>query len=72
VSAPRKTDAERANINARGAISTAKTRATKLDIIRRMLIDPGHTIEIGTIEALGRSEYSRGFSAGMADANGED
>lgn len=68
----KKTDAERANINARAAISAAKTRATKLKAIQRWLIEPGHPIATGTLVAFGHSEYMRGFDAGVRDAGGEE
>lgn len=68
----KKTDAERANINARSALSTARTRSTALQAMKRHLLDPGHPIELGTLDALERAGYSRGFTAGVRDANGED
>lgn len=68
----KKTDAERANINARSALSTARTRAAALQAVKTHLIDPGHPVELGTLDALDRAAYSRGFTAGVRDANGED
>jgi len=68
----RKTDAARANINARAAISSARTQATALRAIDTHLLSPGHPVELGTFEALYRVAFSRGFTAGVDDANGED
>jgi hypothetical protein len=68
----KKTAAERANINARAALSTARTHTSAMKSIRTHLLDPGHPVEEGTLEALDRAAYSRGFSAGVRDANGED
>jgi hypothetical protein len=58
----RKTSSERANINARAAISTARTRAK----IRGILADT-EALELGTIDRAIDRAYTLGWSDGIKD-----
>lgn len=66
----RKTDATVENINTRVKMTPNRSRVYRvadLMTLQRM----GHQIEQGTLEAFARAEYSRGWSDGVDDANGE-
>lgn len=66
---PRKTDAERENINARGGISTAKTTAAIRKQLERV---PVGQLEQGTIDRAIDRAYSVGWLAGAKDATDGD
>lgn len=68
----RKTPAQVANINARAALGSIRTRWGAAATLKKWLTDPGHAIEPGTVEAYGEAMYRIGWKLGVRDANGED
>ena len=71
----RKTPAERDLIDTRTLMKPGRSRDRKIDDILALLashgpLPPDALREL--LEAFGHSEWSRGFTAGVDDANGDD